>query len=341
MAEINRGGNESTVNSPLRGSDLAAELGSWTHEALVHEVEILRLERALLYVELSKAAPELPLLDEPAPKPQASQQSPALWLGPDGSIRTVNAPASRLFGRDASRLQGLRLGQLISDEDQTRLEAFLQRVFSGDPNLTCDVTVSRTPDSETVLRMHSRGPAATGACKVILEDISALRRTEADLLESEYRFNHLFEQSPQGLAMTALDGVFTRVNPAFASLLGYRQSEIIGLDPNRLTHPQDQAVDSESRSRLMGSGLSSCQIEKRYIHRNGGTVFVSQHVSLARSRSGSPLYFRDLDEAAAKLCDMELIRSAHEYLSKLQIKEKLTQEYFLKSFVNTAIYRSL
>ena len=57
--------------------------------------------------------------------------------------------------------------------------------------------------------------------------------------------------------------------------------------------------------------------------------------------SGYPLYFRDLDEAAAKLCDMELIRSAHEYLSKLQIKEKLTQEYFLKSFVNTPIYRSL
>jgi hypothetical protein len=54
-----------------------------------------------------------------------------------------------------------------------------------------------------------------------------------------------------------------------------------------------------------------------------------------------PLYFDSLDEAANKAEDIDLIYSAHQYLTSLEIKEKLTKNYFLNSFINSEIYQNL
>jgi hypothetical protein len=54
-----------------------------------------------------------------------------------------------------------------------------------------------------------------------------------------------------------------------------------------------------------------------------------------------PLYFNTPQEASAKLRDTELISAAAEYLQNHQLKEKLTGEYFLAAFQNTAVYRML
>lgn len=54
-----------------------------------------------------------------------------------------------------------------------------------------------------------------------------------------------------------------------------------------------------------------------------------------------PLYFETLEEATRKSLDHELIRDAAEYLKNHELKEKLTADYFLESFQNTAIYRML
>jgi hypothetical protein len=53
-----------------------------------------------------------------------------------------------------------------------------------------------------------------------------------------------------------------------------------------------------------------------------------------------PLYFKDLKEAGKKANNIELIREAHEYLSKMD-KRKFNEKYFLDSFANSKIYTSL
>ena len=54
-----------------------------------------------------------------------------------------------------------------------------------------------------------------------------------------------------------------------------------------------------------------------------------------------PFYFEDLAEAEKKADDLELIRQTHEYLKNLPIKEKMTGEYFMKSFAESEIYKGL
>ena len=54
-----------------------------------------------------------------------------------------------------------------------------------------------------------------------------------------------------------------------------------------------------------------------------------------------PLYFHDLEEAARKAEDQDLILEAHHYLKELPIKTRLTSEHFFKTFSESSIYRSL
>jgi len=54
-----------------------------------------------------------------------------------------------------------------------------------------------------------------------------------------------------------------------------------------------------------------------------------------------PFYYSSLEEAAEKAMNFDLVRETHEYLLNLPIRQKLSGEYFLESFVNSPIYKSL
>ncbi len=54
-----------------------------------------------------------------------------------------------------------------------------------------------------------------------------------------------------------------------------------------------------------------------------------------------PYYFNSLEEAAQKAADFDLIYRTHLYLVNHPIKEKLTGDYFLKSFIESENYQNL
>ena len=54
-----------------------------------------------------------------------------------------------------------------------------------------------------------------------------------------------------------------------------------------------------------------------------------------------PFYFNSLEEAAKKARDLELIKETHEYLKACDTRKRLTQECFLKEFVDSEVYKLL
>ena len=51
-----------------------------------------------------------------------------------------------------------------------------------------------------------------------------------------------------------------------------------------------------------------------------------------------PFYFNNLEEAAHKAQDIDLIKKTHEYLTSWHIREKITGTYFCNSFKNSTVY---
>lgn len=54
-----------------------------------------------------------------------------------------------------------------------------------------------------------------------------------------------------------------------------------------------------------------------------------------------PLYYKDLDDAAKKLMDLGRLKEAHEYLRNSEKRERLSPEYFRRTFEQSEVYQSL
>jgi diguanylate cyclase (GGDEF)-like protein/PAS domain S-box-containing protein len=97
-----------------------------------------------------------------------------------------------------------------------------------------------------------------------------------DLLleKSIYR---LFEITPIPIVLSFPNGKLEYVNPALKAMLGYAGDEIYSSDVT-ITHPDDLHVNKGIRNELNKYPFVPVQIEKRYRHKLGHTVFVQLNI---------------------------------------------------------------
>lgn len=122
-------------------------------------------------------------------------------------------------------------------------------------------------------------------------DITLQKRFEDALREAEERFRSSFESAAVGMAMVGLDGRFIQVNKALGEIIGYSFDELLKLDFESITHPQDLIRDNHLLAELMEGTRQNYQMEKRYIHKDGRVVWVHLSVSAVRNEKGRVLYF--------------------------------------------------
>lgn len=93
------------------------------------------------------------------------------------------------------------------------------------------------------------------------------------------------------MALVGLDGRWLHVNRAVCELVGYSREELLERTFQDITHPDDLSPDLELVNRLLGGEIPNFQIQKRYFHRSGKTVWVLLTVSLLRDEAGRPEMF--------------------------------------------------
>jgi PAS domain S-box-containing protein len=114
---------------------------------------------------------------------------------------------------------------------------------------------------------------------------------EAALRESEERFRATFFQAAVGIAQTSVQGEWLLLNNRFSEIVGYTQAELRGTTFVDITHPDDREANIVARRQFLAGEISSWSVEKRYIHKNGATVWARVHVSLVRDQHHVPRYF--------------------------------------------------
>ncbi len=97
---------------------------------------------------------------------------------------------------------------------------------------------------------------------------------------SEERFRYLFAQASIGIAIETLHGRLLEVNPAFCSMLGYSQEELLRLSCSRLTHPDDEEVEKVLFEELRHGLRRNYRMEKRFFHKDGSQIWGQVSVSL-------------------------------------------------------------
>jgi len=117
------------------------------------------------------------------------------------------------------------------------------------------------------------------------------RATEVALRESEKRFRMAMEFSPIGMAIVASDGRWIDVNPSLCRIVGYDRDELLKLDFQTITHPDDLDADLEMMQQVLAGRLDSYQLEKRYIRKSGETIWIQLDVVLVRMSDPAHSYF--------------------------------------------------
>jgi PAS domain S-box-containing protein len=171
---------------------------------------------------------------------------------------------------------------------------FHQTLATGEPHHAPSVTERRkdTGEVECFDWKIERVLMPDGRFGVVCHfyDLSERQKFEAVLRESEATFRAMFDSSAVGKIEIELDtGRFLRANAAMCKFVGYSEAELLDMSVFDLTHPDEREQDREALHNMNGGALPVFDREKRYIRKDGTTVWARVTANNIRDSEGRPL----------------------------------------------------
>ena len=234
--------------------------------------------------------------------------------GLDGTLVEVNAAFARMLGfDDPAQLGGQDFARFTHPDDvAANREGIRMMVEERKPYVAEKRYVRRDGAVVYALMGSTAVLDADGRPSMLftqVQDITERKRAEAALRASEERFRGGFENSPIGMALVDLDGRYLEVNSTHARMLGVDDpDEMIGLSFEDFVHSDDVADTYASIKRVHETGTDHG--ERRYIRKDGATVYALFGFSVVRDADGRPsvLFSQAEDITERKLAEAEVLR---------------------------------
>ena len=116
----------------------------------------------------------------------------------------------------------------------------------------------------------------------VTRDITAHKVASDRLAESQGRFEAAFSQSIVGMSIIDPQGRVLEINDAFCRMVGRPREELVGRTSYHYTHPDDREPTVRTVGDALQRGGARSVIEKRYVHRDGSTVWARLSLSPAQ-----------------------------------------------------------
>ncbi len=209
----------------------------------------------------------------------------------DGAILNANTAACEFYGYSLEELRAKKVSD-INTLPAHELADIRAEIVNG-PG-TYFIFQHRLASGEIRdVEIHTSTIEENGrkALYSIVHDITERKRAEAALQENEARFRSAFDYSAIGMALVSPDGHWLQVNRSLCESVGYSEQELLTIDFQTITHTDDLEKDLEHVAQMLAGEIKTYQMEKRYIHKLGHTVWALLSVSLVRDAQDEPLYF--------------------------------------------------
>jgi diguanylate cyclase (GGDEF)-like protein/PAS domain S-box-containing protein len=227
-----------------------------------------------------------------------SSSEALVLLDAKGRIQYASAAMRRVLGYNSAEILGRTGLSFVRPEDRVGV----QKAFAG---------LSAEPGAFVTLRVgfqHRDGGLrvleSSLANRLGDAEVAAIVCSYRDVTQEEEhreRFAATFENSPLGLAHVDLEGRFQIVNLRLCTMLGYAAEELIGREVRELSHAEDIDAAAALHRQLRAGIIPQFTTRKRYLRKDGATLWVQLTVALERDAQGQPKYdvaaFEDVSES--------------------------------------------
>jgi diguanylate cyclase (GGDEF)-like protein/PAS domain S-box-containing protein len=243
-------------------------------------------------------------------------------VDPDGTLRYASPAFGRVLGYDPEAAVGTNVLDYVHPDDIAHvLEQTAKALDDGSIASTEAEYRFRHKDGswrwvESVGTYLLDDPTVRGVV-VNVRDVTQRKEAEAALKKNEAKFRAIFDRAATGMALVDAQGRIKESNPALQEMLGYAEEELRGKHFAEVTHPEDVAADTGLFERLLSGEIDHFRLEKRYVRKDGRTVWGHLTSSIVLSDGEDPQLMVGMVE------DVTERKSAEETIKRLAHRNQL------------------
>ncbi len=215
-----------------------------------------------------------------------------IWtFGPEGNTTFVNRKMSEILGYSSDEMLGRSVFSFVSSRDQVYLEEKFSRIKKGNNEhfelvfLKKDKTPAFTWLSASP-SIDEQGTFIYGL--FVVSDVSALKKADDALKESELHYRTIIETSPNGILVLDLEGMIKLGNIQAATMLGYTgNDDLVGKNFFDYVTPTDLQSSREHLKKTLEKGFTK-YLECRLIAKDSTAFCAEVSVSTIPDSAGKP-----------------------------------------------------
>jgi PAS domain S-box-containing protein len=212
----------------------------------------------------------------------------------DGNTTFVNHKMGEILGYSGDEMLGKSIISCTAANDRAYLEEKLARIKTGS-NEYFDLVFLKKDDTPAYTRlsasphMGEKGKFIYGL--FVVSDLTALKKADDALVESELHYRMIIETSPNGILVLDLEGIIQLGNIQGATMLGYTTtSELAGKNFFDYVTPNDLKNSREHLKKTLEKGFSK-YYECRLISKDSQAFCAEVSVSTIPDHTGRPSGF--------------------------------------------------
>ena len=122
---------------------------------------------------------------------------------------------------------------MVAAEDRPKVEEQARRILAGeDPDPIEHRIIHKDGTVKWVRNTfvpHRNEDGSVATYDGLIQDITERKRAEKELRESQLRYRAMIQQSSEGIGISELNGCYVEVNPAFCTMTGYSEKELLSM----------------------------------------------------------------------------------------------------------------
>jgi len=201
----------------------------------------------------------------------------------------VNRAYADWLGRRADQIAGRRILDVVGEAGYETIRPYVERVLAGQEveyETEIDFFGAGCRWISAKYRPTRDAEGSVDGWVAVVTDISEHKAAEEALRTSEQRLRATFDHAGVGIVEVEKDDRFIAVNDRVCQMLGYSCQELLGMTVSQLTLPEDREMSDRFNAEIHEGVRDRADYEKRYLRREGSSLWVHVTVSAIRDEEG-------------------------------------------------------